>query len=181
MAFNPKSITKATAVLAPFAALLFSGSVAADSGAYIGGSIGQSYVDMDCCGSEDDSAWKVFGGYNFDITFINLAIEGEYIDFGTFSDTYVGTSTRHYSYDTSALAGFGVAGLDLGFIGFFAKAGIADWDAGSGQDGTDPAYGIGARLTFSSVEVRAEYEYFDIDSSRLSDLSLLSIGAAWTF
>lgn len=176
MTAHSRSFIKLSALLAP-AALLFCAPVAADSGAYIGGSIGQSYADTACCGSEDDSAWKVFGGYNFDITFINLAVEAEYVDFGTFPS---GPSIGPYEHGVDALAGFGVAGLDLGFIGFFAKAGIADWDAGN-QDGTDPAYGIGARLTFSSVEVRAEYEYFDADADNLSDLSLFSIGAAWTF
>ncbi len=176
MTLKARSIFKTAAALAPMAALLFCAPAVADSGAYIGGSIGQSYLDTGCC-DEDDSAWKVFGGYNFDVTFLNLAVEAEYVDFGTYHSY---GSIQVYDYDVDALAGFGVAGLDLGFIGFFAKAGVANWDVGS-QDGTDPAYGIGARLTFSSVEVRAEYEYFDIDNFRYSDLSLLSIGAAWTF
>lgn len=34
-------------------------------------------------------------------------------------------------------------------------------------------------MKFGSVEVRAEYEYFDISAA--DDVSLASIGAAWTF
>jgi hypothetical protein len=168
---------------------------AADSGLYVGGSVGQAALDFDQFFDEDDTAWKLFGGYNFDVAFINLAVEASYTDFGSFGD-FVGTSQGSYEYDASALSGFGVAGLDLGFIGFFAKAGFAAWDAdgrrsdlgGSadiGDDGFDPAYGIGARLTLWSIEFRAEYEYFDIDldgpGGAGADLSMFSLGAAWTF
>lgn len=95
------------------------------------------------------------------------------------------------------LAALGLARPDFGFFGVFAKAGLTAWDAGGrssslggiaddlGDDGFDPAYGIGARLTFWSIEVRAEYEYFDIDldgpGGAGADLSMFSLGAAWTF
>jgi hypothetical protein len=130
----------------------------------------------------------VFGGWNFDVLLVNLAVEATYVDFGSSNDSVSGSPV---DLDADAIAGFGVVGLDLGFIGLFAKAGVARWDAtarsvglGGGSDsGTDPAYGIGARLTFGSVEVRAEYEYFDIGvrDTRSSELSMISLGAAWTF
>ena len=68
----------------------------------------------------------------------------------------------------------------------FAKAGFIDWSADTRLDGTrlgsdgctDPAYGIGARFSLFSAEVRAEYEYFDVEDV---DLSLVSVGVAWTF
>ena len=46
------------------------------------------------------------------------------------------------------------------------------------DSGTDPAYGIGVRFSLFSAEVRGEYEYFDLDGT---DASLLSLGVAWTF
>ena len=57
----------------------------------------------------------------------------------------------------------------------------ADLDVGGlsdSEDGTDPAYGIGARLTFSSVEARLEYEVFDFDDV---DVDMVSLGVIWRF
>lgn len=172
-------------------ALCLAQPLAADSGPYIGASIGQADTDVDFgSGDFDDdaSAWKVFGGYNFDVLLVNLGLEAAYMDFGSTSDQ-VGIGTIHL--DTDAYAGFGVVGLDLGVIGLFAKAGMARWDMDSrvpmlgrgGDSGTDPAYGIGARFTLRSIELRAEYEYFDIDvdGGGSSDLSMISAGVAWTF
>jgi hypothetical protein len=93
--------------------------------------------------------------------------------------------------EVDALTGFGLVGLELGPIGLFAKAGIISWDAEASVDdigdldesGTDPAYGVGARFSLGSVELRAEYELFDIeiDGTDSSDLSMLSAGIVWTF
>jgi len=164
---------------------------AADSGAYLGGSVGQAGPDIefeDGDFDDDATAWKVFGGYNFDITLLNLAVEGAYVDFGSPSDRIAGIDV---DLEADAFTGFGVVGLDLGIFGLFAKAGLAYWDAearapggvGGSDSGTDPAYGVGARVTLGSVEIRAEYEYFDIEirDTRSSDLSMISLGAAWTF
>jgi hypothetical protein len=45
-------------------------------------------------------------------------------------------------------------------------------------DGTDPAYGLGMRLTFSSIEVRGEYEVFEFDNA---DVDMYSLGVLWRF
>ena len=81
----------------------------------------------------------------------------------------------------------GLAGLELGPIGVFAKAGFIAWDADLSLDGvnqgdesgTDPAYGVGVRFSLWSAEVRAEYEYFDVGD--IDDLTMVSVGVAWTF
>jgi hypothetical protein len=51
--------------------------------------------------------------------------------------------------------------------------GIRDSD-----DGTDPGYGVGARLTFSSIEVRAEYEVFEFEDA---DVDMATVGFVWRF
>ncbi|MEE4639753.1 MAG: outer membrane beta-barrel protein [Wenzhouxiangella sp.] len=163
----------------------------ADSGFYIGGSIGRSLVDADLAGAgtapinfdDGDSAWKVFGGLNFDAFVIDLAVEGGYVDFGGPSEQVAGNDVR---FDLNGWDVFGLAGVELGPVGVFAKAGLIDWSADatvngtrvSGDSGTDPAYGVGLRFSLFSTELRAEYEFFDIDNA---DVSLLSLGAAWTF
>jgi hypothetical protein len=163
----------------------------ADSGFYLGGSLGRSFLEGDIPdGGEgaidfDDgaSAWKGFAGFNIDAFVIDLAIEGGYVDFGAPSDRIAGNDVE---FELTGWDVFGLAGVELGPVGVFAKAGLIDWSAdlslnGSriGSDsGTDPAYGIGARFSLFSAEVRAEYEYFDVEDT---DVSLVSVGVVWTF
>lgn len=167
----------------------------ADSGLYIGGSVGSAGInleDADLNFDEDDAAWKVFAGYNFDLFIIDLAVEGGYVNFGSPSDLVADPSGNFdVNLDVEGLSAFALAGLELGPIGIFAKAGLVDWSVDSTidsvgqdeQDGTDPAYGVGVRFSLWSLEFRAEYEYFDIDVDDLdsSDIDMVSVGVVWTF
>jgi outer membrane immunogenic protein len=175
------------------AALLLAASVPAhaDSGFYVGASIGRSTLDTDVsdagAGSLDfddgDSAWKGFVGFNIDAFVIDLAIEGGYVDFGQPAEQIAGNDVE---FDLTGWDVFGLAGVELGPIGVFAKAGFIDWSADASlngarvasDSGTDPAYGIGVRFSLFSAEVRGEYEYFDVDDV---DASLMSVGIVWTF
>lgn len=179
----------ASALLLTMALGLASLPAHADSGFYLGGSVGSATVegDFDDIGDEDfdfdfdesDFAWKAFGGYNFDLLFIDLAIEAGYVDFGNMS----GNSLE---VDVSGLDVFGLVGIELGPLGLFAKAGVINWDTEVSsfdfdvdEDGTDPAYGVGARFSIGSLEIRGEFEYFDVDT--VDDTYLLSAGLVWTF
>ena len=50
--------------------------------------------------------------------------------------------------------------------------------ATASTDGTDTAYGVGARFAIGSLEVRGEYELYDLDGA---DLTMLSLGVAYRF
>lgn len=185
----------------PFPALLaLSGLVLAtpaaagtDSGFYAGAAVGRAYTgDVDVnTGSGtadfdgDDTGWKLIAGYNLGlIPFVDLAVEGGYVDFGTADENLGGLGSVELEADGFNL--FGVAGAGFGPVGIFAKLGLIDWDAdirAAGttvrDDGTDPAYGVGVRFALFSLQIRGEYEFYDIDAA--DDISLLSIGALWTF
>ena len=114
---------------------------------------------------------------------VDFAIEAAYVDLGSQSWTVLGET---FELDAKAISAFGVAGLDYGLFGFFAKAGLVSWDADiavaglqDSDSGSDPAYGLGFRLMFSSVEVRAEYEVFDIADT--DSVDMLSLGVLWRF
>jgi outer membrane immunogenic protein len=169
--------------------LVTGGTAQADSGFYIGGSIGRALVESEDFDAEfdfdgDDFAAKVFAGYNIDAFVIDLAVEGGYVDFGNPSDTVLGSELE---LDVTGWDLFALAGVELGPVGVFAKAGMISWDADASVDGvklgsdsgTDPAYGVGVRFSLWSAEIRAEYEYFDVDAT--DDLSMVSVGVAWTF
>jgi len=134
----------------------------------------------------DDTGFKIFGGYNFGlIPLVDLAIEGGYVDLGKPDDTVEGFNAEA---DASGFDIFALAGVNLGPVGVFGKVGMVKWEGtvdveGVGEvlddDGTDLAYGVGARLKFGSLEVRAEYELFDVGEA--DDVSLLSASGVWTF
>lgn len=159
--------------------------------AYIGGSIGQSYIELDAgtpavpaVFDEEDFGWKAMIGYDFNFAVITLGVEADYVDFGAPSGNVAGSQIE---VDANGFAGFGTAGFNLGPVGVFAKYGVISWDASltidgfdtGSEDGTDPAYGVGAKFGLGSVEVRGEYEIYDIEDSE--DIAMLSVGFVWRF
>ncbi len=162
-----------------------------EAGGYIGGSIGQSYIELDAGTpavpanlDEEDFGWKLMAGYNFDFAVITLGVEADYVDFGKPSGDVLGSQLE---VDANGFAGFGTAGFDLGPVGVFAKLGVISWDASfsvdgfdaGSDDGTDPAYGVGVKFGLASVEIRGEYEIYDIEDS--DDVAMLSVGLVWRF
>ena len=162
-----------------------------DSGLYVGGSAGSAATDVSYTDpnignidfSDDDSAYKVFLGYNFGIIpLVNLAIEGSYVDLGTATGTASGNNveTSYTAYDA-----FGLVGFNIGPFELFGKVGTASWESEAmvqsnttNDSGTNAAYGLGAQFHLGSIAIRAEYELFDVDSA---DIDLFSVGASFTF
>lgn len=170
-------------LLASMLALPLSAHGGAESGAYLGAGIGNSNIDGavgDDTFDVDTNGYKLILGYNFGIVpLVDLAIEGAYVDMG---DEKVGDLT----FSQTSLNGFGLLGLSFGPVGLFAKAGFAAWDAESKignlkttVSGTDPVYGIGARVQVFKVSGRIEYEYYD--QSDFGDVSMTSISLLYTF
>lgn len=173
-------------------------SAGSDSGLYVGGSIGSASVDysteefdadtngFDSIDFDDsDSAYKIFVGYNFGIIpLLDLAVEGGYVNFGEQSGTF--NLVNAVSSEVDGWNAFGLAALNLGPFGLFAKMGFLSWDgdigaaidSGFDDSGTDPAYGIGAKFQIASVQLRAEYEWYDLDPV---EIDYFSVGAAWVF
>ena len=186
-----RGVASVAVVLAASAVMLYSPASKAESGFYLGGSIGQAGVELeDASGTElltfdeDDFAWKAFGGYSFELLpVLNLAIEGGYVNLGGPSGDVLGFPA---TIEADGFDVFGVLGVDLGPIGVFAKYGMISWDAETTlddltdtDDGSDAAYGIGASIGLGSVDIRAEYEVFDIEDTE--DVSMISVGIVWTF
>lgn len=163
-------------ILVPLLALgLFT---AAHAEPYAGGGIGRAAVELGGF-DESDSAKKLVVGYIFDLPVVDFSVEANYIDFGSPADGGV-------ELDVTGLDALAVVGVDFGLVGIFGKAGVITWDAdvdGPGlsgsDDGTDSAYGIGVRFNLASIEVRTEYEKFDIDAT--DDLNLISASILWRF
>ena len=168
-------------------------SAGSESGFYIGASTGQSSVeasDKTPGGesfnfSEKGSAYKVLLGFNLGLVpFIDLAVEGAYMDFGE-PDGSLSDGTK-ISYEMTGWSTFGLAGMTFGPFSVFGKAGAVSWDTDvkigdstGGDSGSDGAYGLGAKFQLGSIAIRAEYEYFDV--SKVDDVKFTSVGLVYTF
>ena len=157
---------------------------------YIGASVGQAYIEVDTGDptipenfDEEDFGWKAMIGYDFNLP-INIGIEAAYVDFGAPSGDVAGTQVEA---DANGFAGFGTITFDLGPIGIFGKYGVISWDAdltidgfdAGSDDGTDPAYGVGVQFGLGSLDIRGEYEVYDIENAE--DVGMLSIGLLYRF
>jgi outer membrane immunogenic protein len=194
---STRKITLFNALLA-FGALAATGLVPiedarAQSGLYAGLSAGSATIEDEIPDEnldevftfdENDFAWKAFGGYKIDIPAVPLAVEFGYVDLGSPSGDFLGSSV---AVDVTGWNLVGLIGVQLGPVGLFAKGGVISWNldatvdgiqAGD-DDGTDPTYGVGARFNLGSLELRGEYELFDLDS--VDDVYLLSLGVVFGF
>lgn len=151
---------------------------------YAGGSVGRVAVDATVESVRidgRDTANKLILGYIFDLPVVDLSLETNYVDFGSPRYNPLGAK-----FEIRGLDAFVVAGLDFGFVGAFAKAGVIAWNAdfssesfNSSTDGNDAAYGIGLRFNVASLFIRAEYEKFNIKSAE--DVDMFSAGLVWRF
>lgn len=155
-------------------------------GLYIGGGVGSARIEDSPANpqgitfKETDTAWKVFGGYRFDLLpIVSLSGEVGYRDLGK-----PNTAAAEYKltgFDYGALAGIGLGPVEL-----FARVGGMKYDLDktiSGTktsfDGNAPMYGVGARFSLFGLGVRAEYEMVDIN--KLDNVQMISVSAFYEF
>ena len=186
-------------LIALSAALAFAPLTAtADSGFYVGGSVGGATIEVDFGDTgipdfpteidEDDTAYKLFAGYKFDLPGIDLGIEGGYVDFGKPDfGVEVADVAVDVELDPTGFNLWGIAGIEAGPIDLFAKLGYIFWDLEASVpstpvdlsgDGADIGYGLGVGFGLGPLQLRGEYEIYDIDDA---DLSMVSLGIAYQF
>jgi outer membrane immunogenic protein len=197
---NRSTTETCTFTAAAAVALLFLPAIAsADSGFFIGGSAGGATIEADIGTDpdlpelpssidEDDTAYKLFAGYTFDLPVIDLGVEGGYVNFGK-PEIDIGIDSAQIEIETTGFNLWGVAGIDVGPVDLFAKLGYVFWDVevsapafpelgSESDDGTDIGYGLGAAFNLGRISIRGEYEVYDLDDA---DLSMLSVGLAFRF
>ena len=171
MSKNKMLSTALFALLAGGAAF---GAQAADKGFYAGAGVGQSFVDESNY-DDEDTAFSVFGGYQFNRYF---GLEAGYADFGKLEPRGTGAELEANSVYLTAV---GTVPFTDKFSGY-AKAGFQRWDldraipglTGTAKDdGTDPVYGLGLQYRFNDlVALRGEYtrsevEDLDVDAAQV--------------
>lgn len=173
MSKNKMLSTALVAVLAGAAAF---GAQAADKGFYAGAGVGQSYVDERNY-DDEDTAFSVFGGYQFNRYF---GLEAGYADFGKLEPRGTGAELEASSVYLTAV---GTLPITDSFSAY-AKAGFQRWDldtsiptvVGNDDDsGTDPTYGVGVQYRFTDhLALRGEYSRFEVEDTDL-DLAQLQV------
>ncbi len=163
-----------------FGATAFGAQAAQDTGFYVGAGAGQSYVDERGY-DDEDTAFSVFGGYQFNRWF---GLEAGYADFGKLEPDAAGATLEANSVYLTAV---GTLPFTEKFSGY-AKAGFQRWDldtaipglSGTRDDsGTDPTYGIGLQYSFNDAfALRAEYSRFEVEDV---DLDLAQVQARFDF
>ena len=163
------------------APLLCGIATAADNGITIGAALGQSEQALreSSINLKDEAlGFKAFVGVRpIDL----LAVELNYIDFGSASNAGTEADTR-----AAALFLIGYLPLPLPLLDVYGKAGAAAWKvaarhrvASGGGLCSSFAWGAGAALRCGSFGVRLEYENFNDSGNR--NLELLSLGVTYTF
>ena len=164
----------------------------ADSNFYLGVSAGSATIEANLGDSgipmlptsfdENDTALKIFGGYDFDLPVIDLGVEVGYVDFGK---PEVDLDGDKLSLDTTGFNAWGIVSFNVLLVDIYGKLGFIAWEADarllneiSKEDGTDVGYGLGAAIELGPVEVRGEYEIYDLDDA---DISMLSLGLIYRF
>lgn len=197
-------------ILSSAVCLLLSTSIMADENKwYMGANIGQNKADSGIDAGtasldEKDTAWKVYGGYNFSQYF---ALEMFYADLGEMSlkgnngDTFSlgGTSYSFIANNASVVTDAQSFGLNVvgsyplhKYFEPFAKIGLHRYDIEStvsgsnlsttsvSDDGTDIIYGLGFKIPVGKkVSFVAEWERFEFNEDRESDF--LSMGLIYKF
>ncbi len=174
------------------AVLLMPALASADSGFYLGAGAGGATIEAELGDTgipgipssidEDDTATKLFAGYTFDLPLIDIGVEVGYVDFGQPEIDVLGDEL---SFDTTGVNAWGIATFNAGLIDLYGKVGLIAWEADASflgqsdsEDGTDPGYGVGAAFGIGPLEVRGEYEVYDLDDA---DVSMISVGVLYRF
>ena len=161
------------------------------SAAYVGGSLGQSALDLDCEGAscdKKDSAWRVFGGYQFHRHFaaeLGYANLGEAkIDFGP-GDQF---NAEARAWDISAVGILPVGPVSLlGRVGLYrANTELRDSATGESADESNSGLLLGLGVQYDvtkNLGVRAEWQqYADVGHGDTEfDVRVLNLGVVWKF
>ena len=165
------------------------GLAAAESGLFVGGSIGSTTIDKtfdDFDLDTEATGYRIVGGYQFSDLF---GIEVGYQDFGDFNETVsIGPVSSLTSIGADGWTVGGTLGLPLGdSFSLIGRAGVFFWDADVSIDGLsidvpgdeNPYYGAGARVDVSrNFSLIGDWSRFELDKV---DTDVISIGFQYRF
>lgn len=171
------------------AALSVPVAASADTGLFVGGSVGSTTIDQTFDGINLDAnatSYRINGGFQFGDLF---GIEVGYQDFGDINETIViGPVTSLTSIDADGWTLGGTLGLPIADnFSLIGRAGVFFWDANVSVDGfsinvpsdENPYYGAGAQVDVSrNLSLIGDWTRFELDDV---DTDVISIGFQYRF
>jgi len=171
-----------------------------DGGWYGGIGIGQSDFIDSCSGiggsgiacKEKDTAWKIFGGYQFNRYF---AGEFGYTDLGKTTLSVTGFGSASIGAKGFEFTGIGMIPVSQQFS-VYGRLGLFHWDVdfkdGTGlvgsasASGSDVTYGFGASFNFTrNAALRLEWQKYrdvgDTNTTGSGDITVIGVGLAVKF
>jgi outer membrane immunogenic protein len=158
-------------------------ALAAESGFYLGGGVGQSTFKDDASNvdfNENATAWKAFAGYRIGaLPIVDFAGELTYREFGNPDKS--GAEFKAKGGDAS---GLGI--VTLGPVDLFARLGIGRYSVDTtisgvkrDEDSNSEIYGVGAGFRLGHVNIRIEWERVQPDL--VDHIDMYTINAYWRF
>ena len=155
----------------------------ADSGLFIGASVGNTTVEDDFDGfvlDSDTNSYRLVTGFQFGDM---LGLEIGYQDFGELNELLtVGTTVSDAVIETSGWTAGATLDLPVGnTFSLFGRAGIYFWDADVIVDGfsidlpgdKNPYYGAGARVDVSrNLSLIGDWTRFELDTANADTISI---------
>lgn len=172
-----------------FAAIVLPSLASADTGLYLGASIGSSHLDRDFRGftlDTDATAYRIVGGLQLSDS---LGLEAGYHNFGDFAETIdFGGLTSRTEFVADGWTLGGTLALPLSDqLSIFGRAGVFFWDAEVEVDGfsitvpddENPYYGGGAKIEISpNLALIGDWTRYELDNI---DSDVISIGFQFRF
>jgi len=173
----------------------FAASASAQGQTYIGVSFGQSKFKDACSGlpagfscDENGTAWKLFGGYQFNP---NLAVEVAFTDLGKADATSPAgnASLKATAWEIDGVGSWPVmAPLSLyGKLGLYSATKEVTGLANSAKDtNASVTFGLGVRYDMTAnLAARAEWQRYDKvggnDTGDKTNIDMWNIGVLWKF
>ena len=174
---------KALAIPVAAAAFMMPLAASADSGFYIGGSVGSATLEEDFDGSNldaDNTAYRLVAGWQLNSL---LSLEAGYKNFGSFDDSVtVGGEPVDLSIEADGWMLGGTASLPLGpALSLYGRAGAFVWDADAEvnsiiegrADDTNPYYGGGAKVAIGErLDLIGDWTRYELDDTESDVISL---------
>lgn len=174
---NNNKLSRALLSAVLLGSVAFGAQAAEPKGFYAGVGAGQSSVDEQRY-DDEDTAFSVFGGYQFNGWF---GLEAGYSDLGKLEPR--GNLGRPLEAGSVSLTAVATVPFTDKFSGY-AKAGVQRWDLDRAlpevtrtrdDSGTDATYGVGLQYRFTDkVALRGEYSRFEIEDADV-DLAQLQV------